>query len=108
MLHAKYLSSKVYTSFEEDFLSFPYISLCKKCDPWGGANLEPRDMIYAILVGVHKTMLHAKYLSSRVYTLFEEDFLSFPYISLCKICDPWGGANLDPRDMIYAILVGVH
>ena len=108
MLHAKYLSSRVYTSFEEDFLSFPYISLCKKCDPWGGANLEPRDIIYAILVGVHKTMLHAKYLSSRVYTLLEEDFLSFPYISLCKKCDPWGGANLEPRDMIYAILVGVH
>ena len=53
-------------------------------------------------------MLHAKYLSSKDSTLLEEDFLSFPYISLCKICDPWGGANLDPRDMIYAILVGVH
>ena len=40
MLHAKYLSLRVYTSFEEDFLSFPYISLCKTCDPWGGTNLN--------------------------------------------------------------------
>ena len=68
MLHAKYLSSKDSTLLEEDFLSFPYISLCKICDPWGGANLDPRDMIYAILVGVHKTMLHNKYLSFRAYT----------------------------------------
>ena len=76
--------------------------------PLGGANLDPRDMIYAILVGVYYTMLHAKYLSSRVYTSFEEVFLSFLYISLCKKCDPWGGANLDSRDIIYAISVGVH
>ena len=95
-------------SGELNRLIFPYISLCKICDPWGGVNLDPRDMIYAILVGVQLTMLHAKYLSSKVYTLLEEDFISFPYISLCKICDPWGGANLDPRDIIYALFIGVH
>ena len=73
MLHAKYLSSRVYALLEEDFISFPYISLCKICDPWGGANVDPRDIIYAILVGVHWTMLHAKYLSSRAYTLLKDD-----------------------------------
>ena len=96
MLHAKYLSFRVYTSFEEDFLSFSYISLCKTCDPWGGANLETRDMIYAILVGAHKTMLHTKYLSSKVYTLFEVDFLKFPIYLYVKYVIPGAGPILTP------------
>ena len=53
-------------------------------------------------------MLREKELSLRVTASLEEDFLSFPYISLCKICDPWGEANIDPRDIVYAIFVGVH
>ena len=72
MLHTKYLSFRVYTLLIEDFLSFPYISLCKICDPWGGANLDPRDIIYAIFVGVYETMLHAKYISSSAYALLKD------------------------------------
>ena len=41
-------------------------------------------------------MLHNKYLSSRVCSLF----LSFPYISLCKTCDSRGEANFNPKTMI--------
>ena len=51
----------------------------KTADPRGGANFDPRDIIWAILVGVNQTMLHTKYLSSRAYALWEDDFLSFSF-----------------------------
>ena len=35
-------------------------------------------------------------------------FKGFPYITLCKTGDPWGGANFDPRGIIWAIFVGDH
>ena len=33
----------------------------------GGANFDPRDMIWAIMIEVNKTMLHAKYLNSTAF-----------------------------------------
>ena len=42
-------------------------------------------------------MLHTKYQESRPYDFRHEDFLNvFHYISLCKLCDPLGGAILTP------------
>ena len=42
-------------------------------------------------------MLYTKYLSSRPYGFRREEFLNvFPYISLCKTCDPWGLAIIGP------------
>ena len=49
-----------------------------------------------------------KYLSSSAGDLLLEDFLRFYYILLCKTADHWGGANFDPRDMIWAIFVEVN
>ena len=43
-------------------------------------------------------MLHATYQGSRSYGFRQEDFFqSFPYISLCKQCDPEAG----PGNIIY-------
>ena len=64
---------KLFTHF------FPYIILCKTCDPWGGANFNPRDFILTNFVEVYYAMLHTKYLSSRTYSLWQEDFLSFSF-----------------------------
>ena len=41
-------------------------------------------------------MLHTKYQGSGPCGFRQEDFLhGFPYTSLCKTCDPWGGPILD-------------
>ena len=45
--------------------------------PYGSANLEPRSQIWTIFKEVHQTMFHVKYLSSSLYGLGGEDFLSF-------------------------------
>ena len=55
---------------------FPYISLCKKCDPWGRAILDPRGII-------HKVMLHTNYHGSRPNGFRQEDFFMFlPFMSM--------------------------
>ena len=59
---------------QEDFLRFYYIFLCKTADHWGGANFDPRDIIWAILVEVYNTMLHTKYLSSMARGFGQEEF----------------------------------
>ena len=50
MLHTKYQDSRPCGFRQEDFFIFPYISLCKKCDPPGagaylaqGNNLSKLD-----------------------------------------------------------------
>ena len=74
MLHNKYLSFSACGLVQEDILMFYYIFLCKTADHWGGANFDPRDIIWAILVEVYNTMLHTKYLSSMACGLGQEDF----------------------------------
>ena len=45
--------------------------------------------------------LHTKYQGSKPYGFRQEDlFLVFPYIGLCKTCDPWVVASFGPRDII--------
>ena len=45
-------------------------------------------------------MLHTKYQGSRPSGFRLEDFFMFPYISLCKTCDPRVGAIYGPRGII--------
>ena len=46
-------------------------------------------------------MLHTKYQGSRPCGFRQEDFVHVaPYISLCKTCDPRGGAIFGPRAII--------
>ena len=47
-------------------------------------------------------MLHTKYQGSMPCDFRQEDFLRFPYISLCKTSDPKarGGPIFGPRDII--------
>ena len=42
-------------------------------------------------------MLHTKYQGFRPYGLRQKDFSMFFPKSLCKICDPRGGAILGPK-----------
>ena len=49
----------------------------KPMTPQGGANIDPRGIIWTILVELHQMMLHAKYLSPRPCGFGEEDFWSF-------------------------------
>jgi hypothetical protein len=68
--------------------------------PRGGANFDPRAIIFKILLEVHYTMYHAKYLSSSLCHFREDDFLSFYYIHIRKTYDPRGGANFDTKGKI--------
>ena len=46
-------------------------------------------------------MLHTKYQGSRPCDFIQEDsFHIFTYISLCKTCEPMGGAFFGPRGII--------
>ena len=54
----------------------------------GMASLDPRGLIGRIYVGDHKTLLYTKYISSGPHGFREEDFLSFPKISLWEIMTP--------------------
>jgi hypothetical protein len=69
-------------------------------DPWGGANFDPRAIICTILLKVHYTMFHAKYLNSSLCKFREDDFLSLYYIHIRKTYGPRGGANFDTRGKI--------
>jgi hypothetical protein len=92
------------------FLFFYYMYILKINDPRGGGNFDPRVIIWTILLEVHYTMFHAKYLTCSICQLLEEKFfnISFYYIHIRKTNDPWGGANFDPRAIIWTILVEVY
>ena len=57
-------------------------------NPWGVANLEPRGLIGRIYVEDHYTLLHSQYISCEPHGFREEDFLSFPIISLWELMTP--------------------
>ena len=61
MLHTKYQSSRLSGFRQEDFFTFPYVSLCKACDPWSVTIFGPRGLICTELVEVYQIMLHTKY-----------------------------------------------
>ena len=66
------------------------IGLCKTCGPLGQDHFRPQDhnlnkLGRGPLVLV---MLHTKYQSSMPCGFRQEDFLCFPYRSLCITCNP--------------------
>ena len=73
MLYTKYQGSRPCGFRQEDFSRFPYISLCKICDPGGGPKLK------------------ALWFQAR-------GFSCFPYIG--KACDPGEGPFLTPGALI--------
>jgi hypothetical protein len=58
--------------------------------PGGGANFDPRAIICTILLEVHYTIFHAKYLTSSICQFREDDFSNFYYIHKRKTYDPPG------------------
>ena len=56
-------------------------------DTWVG-HFWPQGLNLNKLSKVLQVMLHTKYQCSRPCGFRQEDFLCFPYISLCKTCDP--------------------
>ena len=66
---------------------FPNKGLCKTCDPVARPFLAP-GACFEQMVEVHKVILHIKYQGFMPFGFKNEDFFKFPYISLCKTCDP--------------------
>ena len=78
MLHIKYQCSRPCGFRQEDFFhAFHHISLCKTCDPQGGAIFGLRGMIWTSLVEVNHVMLHTKYQDSRPYGFRQEELFMF-------------------------------
>ena len=91
-------------NFEVGFLC----SYVPTCDPQGGASFDPLNIIWTNLVEVHKGMLKTKYQSSTPSSFRVEEFEEGILCSYFSTCDPWGGANLDPRSIIWTNLVEVN
>jgi hypothetical protein len=97
MFHAKYLTSSICQLLEEFFLSFYYIHIRKINDPRGGADFDPRAIIWTFLVRVYQTMPYAKYLSSRPFGSLQEGILSFYYMSYSENQRPPGRGQFWPQ-----------
>ena len=81
---------------DKNIFCFPYISQCKTLDPWGGVIFSPRGIIRTNLVEVYYVMNpNIKAIGLVVSDMNKK--IMFHYISLCKTCDPWGGAILATR-----------
>ena len=59
-------------------------SYVPSCDSRGGANIDPRDIIWTNLVEVHKEVPHTKYQSSVPSSFREEEFWSLMSLFLCS------------------------
>ena len=79
----------------------------KTNDPQGWVNFDPRAINWTTSVKVHKTMHHAKYLSSSPCRFGEEDFLGFHYMYK-ETNDHPGRDNFDPWAIIWTNFVEVH
>ena len=69
------------------------------------AHFRTHEHNLSNLVEVYFVMLHTKYQGSMPCGFRQEDVFTFPYISLCKICDTRGGPMFGPRDIIWTNLV---
>ena len=78
----------------------PYIILYKTCDPGARPFFTPGSLFEKNLVEVHLVMLNTKNQGSWPCGFRQEVFSHFLYISLCKTCDPLGGAISGPRSII--------
>jgi hypothetical protein len=78
------LEERPFTFRPEDFSSFHYMYIMKINGPRGGANFDPRVIIWTFLVEVYHTMFHAKYLTCSLFRFSEEDFFMFYNIHRMK------------------------
>ena len=90
----EYTSQKV--SEKKNFEVGLLCSYVPSCDPRGGANTDPRGIIWANLVEVQKEMLHTKYQSS-VPSSFREEFWSLLSLFLCSNMWPPGRGQFWPQ-----------
>ena len=67
------------------------------------ASFNPRGIIWIELINVHKAMLHTKNQSSKPSRFREEEFWILPSLFLCSNLWPHGGANLDPRGIVWTL-----
>ena len=85
------LLSHIFPVFKHRYVLLFYIwAYVKSSDSRRGANIDPGDIIWAILVEVHNKMIHSKHFSSRPCSFWQNDL--FFLINLCKIKWPpgWG------------------
>ena len=82
------VDSREYTSQKvSERKNFEVGLLCShvpSCDPRGGANIDPRGIIWTNLVEVQKKMLHTKYQSSAPSSFRVEEFWSLLSLFLCS------------------------
>ena len=91
------------------FLRFSHYKSMEANDPWGMANLDPRDLIVRIYVGDHVTLLHTKNISGGPLTWFQRRrFLFFMSMGANDPPGTWDMNNMDARDMVGRIYVGDH
>jgi hypothetical protein len=102
ILYTKNQSLKPCSFRQEDFLFFYYMYIVKINDHRGGANFDPRAIIWTILVEVHFAKSHAKYLTSRLCQFREEDFLFYTYKENYRL---WGRAILTLGALLKTTLV---
>ena len=98
VLHTKYQGSRPNGFRQEDF---PFFSLYVKCDPRDMGHFWPQGHNFNKLG--RGQLGDVSYQISRLYVLrFQTSFfpMFFPYISLCVMCDPWGGSIFGPRGII--------
>ena len=91
----EYTSQKV--SERKNFEVGLLCSYVPSCDPRGGANIDPRGIIWTNLVEVHKEMLHTKYQSSAPSSFREEEFRSLPSLFQCSNTWPPGRGQFWPQ-----------
>ena len=84
-------------SEKRNFKVFFFVPMFQTCDPRGGAQFDPRGIIWTTLVEVHYEILHTKYRSSALSSFREEEFQSFPSLFLCfELVTPGVGPVLTP------------
>ena len=66
-------------------------------DHWGGANFDPRGIIWTNLIEVHKEMLHTKYQSCKPPSFRKEEFYSLQSLFLCSKMWPPGRGQFWPK-----------
>jgi hypothetical protein len=75
--YLKMISLKALSLVSSDNNFFWFFTICiywKWMTTGGGGNFDPRALIWTILLEVHFTMVHAKYLTSGISQLLEEIF----------------------------------
>ena len=89
---------------------FPCFSLYKPMQNMGTlgrGHVWPNGHNMNNFVEVYWVMLHTKYQGSKSYGFRKEEFFMFPYISLCKTCDPRERAICGPGEYLNKLGRGI-